>query len=183
MVISLKHLGALAVIILVFGLSFVALQWPRGKHATFSQHVAVHKHAVLFYNLLFTISLPLLIVFFTGWFVPTRHLSLWFTVSIVAASILQYIVTVIPEIGGWKTRLHRILAGLSALFLLPPVVMLLFLQPSNAIVQLVILASLLMMTSIIAVISINQAKHSHLLFLQAGYFTAFFLAIMVATYL
>lgn len=59
-----KLFGILAVSILAVGLSLVVVKWPRSRHFTFSQHVAVSKQSILYYVGLFTVVLPLLVLFF-----------------------------------------------------------------------------------------------------------------------
>lgn len=95
---------------------------------TFSQHVALHRSAVLYYIGLFTVVLPLLAIFLLGWFMPTFHLSWWFGFFVVVACTTQYACTFVPETGGRKTRYHRLLAGISAVSLLPPMGMVLFID-------------------------------------------------------
>jgi hypothetical protein len=177
------HFGLFAFLILIAGLVFIVWRWPEGKHLTFSQHVAMDKHRILYYVGLFSIVLPLLMLFFIGWFVPRFQLSAWFSVFIVVSAVTQYACTLIPEVGGWKTRYHRILAGLSAAALLPPLIMVLMSTPISQVARLVTDVSLLAMLGIIYLITAGKGKHEYFLYLQMGYFAAFFVAVLLATYL
>src|SRR5882672_2950783 len=124
-----KYFGLWAFVILFVGLLFIVWRWPHGKHMTFSQHIAGARHTIVYYILLFSPALPLLVLFFTKWFVPAFGLPYLFSWFVVLASLAQYACTFIPEVGGWKTQWHQTLAGLSALCLLPPIG---FLITSNA---------------------------------------------------
>lgn len=179
---SFKNLLPLVLILLSIGLGFVLIKWPRGNLFTFSQHVAAQKISIIYYRILFTLVLPLLLLFFICWFVPTYRLSIWFTVSIVISSIMQYIATLIPEVGGWKTKYHRVLAGLSAILLLP---LLIFILMSDSIHQTSKIITLLSMSTMITIIGLlikGKGRHKYILFLQTGYFLAFFVAICATTY-
>ena len=177
-----KYLGMLAVIILILGLSFVAIKWPEGKHLSFSQHVAKRKVRIIYYSVLFAAVLPLLLMFFLSWFAPTFKLSAWFGIFIVVSSATQYVCTLIPEVGGRKTRYHRLLAGASALFLVPALLVLLFSNTIEPIEKLVIIVSLCIMLGIIFAISKNKGQHKQFLLLQSLYFGAFFVPILLVAY-
>lgn len=114
-----KYLGLISIITLLAGLWFVVRKWPQGKHLTFSQHVAQHKSATVYYFFLFAVTLPLLNIFFVKWFTPTFNLPIWFNVLAIAASVFQIACTLVPELPGWRTRWHQALAGASAVMLLP----------------------------------------------------------------
>lgn len=179
----MQSLGALAIFILICGLLFLVLKWPQSKHVTFSGHAAAYKHTIIYYNLLFTIFLPLLIIFFATWFVPKLHLSFYFLVFIIASSILQYVVTIIPETGGWKTKYHRFLAFFSAILLLPPIAIIAFANSVSMTGRITAFFGLIVMIGIICTIAIRRGKQEYLLLFQIGYFTAFFVTILAATYL
>lgn len=180
---SYEHFGLLAFFILLSGLLFIVWKWPEGKHLTFSQHVALHEHRILYYILLFSLVLPLLLLFFVYWFVPTFQLSQWFSIFIIVASLTQYTCTLIPEVGGWKTKCHRSLAGVSALCLLPPLLLLMASDFVTMTGKLLTTLSIICMFSIIVAILRSKGTHSHFLYLQAAYFAAFFAAILSVTYL
>lgn len=177
-----RYFAALAVFVLVIGLSFLVVRWPQGKHVTFSLHAAAYRHTVLYYNLLFTIVLPLLVLFFAGWFGPYFGLSPWFTVFVVASSVAQYIVTLIPETGGWKTRWHRAITALSALCLLPALALVLATPSLSLAARLLTLASLIAMVGIIGYLALIGGRHKYLLFFQAGYYAAFFVPVLLVAY-
>lgn len=179
---ALKPLGALSVFILTIGLLLVVRFWSQGLSKTFSQHVATSKKGIVYYTLLFTIVLPLLLVFFIGWFVPTFQLSSWFTVFLVVATTTQYLCTLIPETGGIRSQYHRFLAGLSALALIPVVTMLMTASTVSVFNRTVASVSLLCMVGIIAILVAKRAEHKYFLLLQSLYFAAFFVTVLSMTY-
>lgn len=178
-----KYLGLLSVCLLLCGLIFVVMRWPQGKHLTFSQHVALQKQSIIYYSVLFCIVLPLLLLFFVGWFSPTYNLPISFNVFIIVSSITQIACTLIPETGGWKTKYHRALASVSAICLVPA---LLFIVTSNQISDisriLAMLGTVTMLSIIITLIR-SGGKHSHFLILQSTYFAVFFIPVLAAAYL
>jgi hypothetical protein len=160
---SYKYLGLLAVLILLCGLLFLVLKWPQSKRMTFSQHVAAHKQAVLYYILLFSAVLPLLLLFFVHWFVPTFGLSYWFSIFILASSILQYACTLIPEVGGWKTTVHQWLAGLSAICLMPAMIVLMRSSILTPLGEGVVALGLLGMLGIVGALILLKSKQAAIL--------------------
>jgi hypothetical protein len=177
-----KYLGLLAIIILVTGLVFIMLKWPQGRHSSFSQHVAIRRHTIVYYSLLFGVVLPLLLLFFLRWFMPEFELSAWFGFFIVASSLFQFACTLIPEIGGWKTRYHRLLAGTSAVLLMPALLILLLSDSVELLSKLLTIISLAIMLGTIYVLSKGKGQHQQFLLLQSAYFAAFFIPILFTAY-
>lgn len=180
---NLKQLVSLAMVILVIGLIFIIYRWPQSKDKSFSQHVAIHKVSIIYYILLFSAVLPILILFFFGWFMPTFGLSAWFGFFVGLASITQYACTFIPETGGWKTKYHRILAGTSAISLLPALALVLQSDSIKLVSKTLVLFCLFCMTIIVVLLVRDKGVHRKLLFLQSAYYAAFFAPILIITYL
>lgn len=179
---QLEYFGLLVFVILVAGLAFVLWRWPQGIDKTFSQHVAVAPYRATYYALLFAVVLPLLLIFLLGWFVPTFGLPSWFGVSVTLAAMLQQACTFVPETGGWRTKLHRAFAGMSALFLLPPLVALVFTPGVPRAGKLLSALGLICMASIIVVAASQRGKRYQLM-LQIAYYMAFFVPILGISYL
>ena len=178
-----KYFGLIAAILLLLGLSFIALRWSEGLHLTFSQHVAKHKHRIIYYNVLFTLVLPLLLLFFLGWFIPTFGLSAWFGFFIIASSVNQYACTLIPEVGSWKTQYHRSLAGVSAVLLVPAQTLLLLIDTTDMIQKVITGLSICVMLVVICLVALHNGQHRYFLLLQSLYFSAFFVPVLFIAYL
>jgi len=178
-----KHLCVLSVMILICGLAFLLWKWPQGKHMTFSQHAAQHRSAIAYYFLLFTLVLPLLLLFFIEWFAPTFHLAPLFTSFIILATLFQYSVTIIPEVGGWKTTYHVVGSALSGVFMLLALGVTLFAATISSASHAITFVSMVVMVGLLYIGGINRIKHPNLLILQASYYATFFIAILYATYL
>jgi len=174
-----KYSFFVALFVLIVGLILLVAKWPQGMGKSFSQHAAAQKFTIYYYIGLFTVVLPLLMAFFLGYLIPTLQLPIWFTICIIASMITQYACTFIPEIGGWKTHLHLALAGISALFLLPCVQMLLAAGTVSQADKSIIVFPFLLMISAVALVIIMKGKLRHALIVQALYFAAFFAAILV----
>lgn len=179
---SYQHFALLAFLVLIPGLSFVIWRWPYGIARTFSQHVARHTAAIIYYIGLFTIVLPILLLFFFGWFIPYFQLPWWYGAFVIVACAAQYACTFIPEVGVRKTKYHRLLAGISALSLLPVVFMLPFFDTIPPIGKIVALAASGVMLTIIYLVFRGKAEHRYLLLLQSSYFLAFFFGILGISY-
>jgi hypothetical protein len=182
---AIKSLGLISVFILASGLLFLVVHWPQSRHATFSNHAAAQRTTIWYYIGLFGISLPLLLIFFGWWFVPTLHLTPWFLLLALGSELLQHIVTIIPEVGGWKTTWHRWLTAGSSLLLLP---MLGILLTSNVLglptrsVAAISLTGLVLIVFYQVLIA-NKAEPKNQLLFQAAYYGLFFVPIIMATYI
>jgi hypothetical protein len=178
----MKHLIILTLLMLIAGLSFTVLRWRGGLHMTFSQHAATNRSSKIFYFLLFLISLPTLLLFFSAWYVPTNNLPtsfLWFaSVSV----FFQVICNIFPEEGGTKTLIHRILTGISGIALLPMVIIIATSSHFSEFVRGLALVLLIGMVILLGIALRNQKGYRYALPLQIGYYTAFFITILVSTY-
>lgn len=177
------YLGLLAVSILVVGLAFVVIHWPKDRHATFSQHVAVRTQSIIYYVALFAIVLPLLTLFFINWFVPTFQVSPWFTILVIASSTAQIACTLIPETGGWRSQYHRALAGISGLLLLPALALLLMSSVLDTTDKILVSVGLSSMVMVLLTVIAKKGMPRNFLLLQAGYFSAFFIPVLYIAYL
>jgi len=172
----------LALLILLPGLAFIVWRWPLGRHATFSQHVAGKRSSRLYYFLLFAITLPILCIFFWRYFVPTYQLSHVTMLLVAIAALSQIACTLIPETGGKKTATHQTLAGISALCLLPILVIIVFAPTISILEKVACVVCGGAMLVIILSAAIFRNRKLPLLIFQASYFAAFFIAIIFVTY-
>lgn len=179
-----RYFGLLAFIILVLGLLFVIFKWPAGKHLTFSQHVALQKQSIIYYVLLFIATLPLLLLFFIGWFQPTLQLSPWFNVFIGLSSMGQFLATIIPETTGWKVKFHRFISGMSGVLLIPMLVLMLSSDQISMAGKIITLLGIVTMASIIGLLMINKKEAFTPSYIhQSIYYSAFFIPILAVSYL
>lgn len=178
-----KYFGLVAVVVLAAGLLFVVRRWPRGASYTFSQHIALRRLSVIYYAALFFVTMPLLVLFFVKWFVPEFGVSYWFTVLAIGSAVAQCACTLVPETGGLKSVIHRTLAGISAILLIPALLILSQQAAFSGFDKLALWLGLAVMTAIVAIVAKSGGEHKSFLVLQAGYFAAFFTPILFISYL
>lgn len=179
----MKHLGLLTVLLLIVGLTFTVTKWKGGLHLTFSQHVATKRSSQIFYSLLFLVTLPILMIFFSAWLVPTKHLPnsfLWFA---AIAVLFQIVCTWFPEEGGRKTVIHRILTSISGIALLPLMVIIATTTTLSMTIRNAGWLGFLIMITLLGIALSNQKGYRYALLLQIGYYTAFFIVMLMTTYL
>lgn len=179
---SYKYFGLLAMVILTLGLLFVVRRWPRGVGYTFSQHVALRLSSQIYYAALFFVTMPLLVLFFVKWFVPEFAVSQWFTALVILSAIAQCACTLVPETGGLRSHIHRALAGVSAVLLIPALLVLpsaSFSTAQNA----AFLLSAAILAAIAAIVALNGGQHRYFLLLQTLYFAFFFAPVLYISYL
>jgi peptidoglycan/LPS O-acetylase OafA/YrhL len=177
-----KDLIKVVIVVLFLGLTFLVRKWPLSKSNSFSQHAAANKRATLFYFLLFALVLPLLLLFFYKWFIPTFELSGWFKFFITAAAAAQIGCALVPEIGGKMTQWHWVLAMTSASCLMPVLLLLLPSQNIPTAGKILSVVAVGIMFRLNLLIIQTKGKHSHFWMLQALYFTAFFVPVIYSTY-
>ena len=178
-----KHLGLLSVIILSIGLLFVIYKWPLSKHQTFSQHVAQRRSSILYYIALFGITLPPFVLFFVGWFTPNFGIAPLANVFVVLSAIFQIACTLVPETGGRKTQWHRALAGLSALCLVPVLMFVAANHNVSGLPRAATFTSLGIMGYCIRLVALARGEPRNFLLVQCAYFAAFFVPILLISYL
>lgn len=179
----MQHLGLLTILILLIGLTFTVTKWKGGLHLTFSQHAATNRTSKIFYSLLFLFTLPLLLFFFAAWLVPTKSLPnifLWFSAMAV---FFQIACTWIPEEGGRKTVIHRILTAISGVALLPLMGIIALATNLSITIRSAAGIGLGVMLTLLSIALRNQKGYRYALLLQLGYYTVFFLIILLVTYL
>jgi len=178
----MQHLGLLTILLIIAGLTFTVTKWKGGLHLTFSQHVARNRSSKIFYSLLFMVTLPILMLFFADWLVPTRSLPsafLWFS---AIAILFQIACTWIPEEGGRKTVVHRILTTISGVALLPLMVIIASSTNLSITVRCAAWIGLLVMIVLLSIALSHQKGYRYALLLQVGYYAAFFIVILMVTY-
>lgn len=179
----MQHLILLTIALLIAGLAFTVLKWRGGMHMTFSQHAAATRTSKIYYALLFLITLPILMLFIVEWYVPTNNLPNMFIWFATIAVIFQIVCTWVPEEGGIKTTIHRALTGISGIALLPLVLLIAISSNLSVLVRGVAWGMLVLMIILLGIALINQKGYRYALLLQIGYYTAFFITIVVSTYL
>ena len=179
----MQHLILLTLLILIAGLTFTVLRWRGGLHMTFSQHAAVNRTASVYYSLLFLITLPILVTFFHTWYVPENDLPDAFVWFATMSALFQIICTWFPENGGTNSKIHRALTGVSGIALLPLIIIIASFSDFSSIVKIVAWVALAVMVVLLGIALKNQNGYRHALMLQIGYYAAFFITIMVSTYI
>lgn len=177
-----------AVGVLVVGLVFLIWRWPQDHSKTFSQHAAAQKASSIYYFLLFSIVLPILAVFFYGYFIPAYHLGIVFSVAIGLAIVGQFIAVAVPEVGGRKSQVHRTAAGWSAFGLFAAVISVMVELPlplygyifGGATIAVMLFCSTLAFRDFLRR---RPFQHRYFLWLQIVYYAMFFGFMGVVTYL
>jgi hypothetical protein len=178
-----QHLLVVVIIVLILGLTYTATQWPGGLHMTFSQHAAATRSSKIFYALLFLGTLPLLLWFIASWFVPNKHLPAAFLWFAYIAVLFQIVCTWFPEEGAWRTTVHRALTGVSGFAMLPLVYMLATSSALSIFIRITAWVALGFMLTLLAIALSHQKGYKWALLLQVGYYAAFFLVMLLTTYL
>lgn len=180
LLLSAKYFGLIALATLVAGLIFLIIKWPKDIHHTFSQHAATNNRSSLYYSLLFAIVLPVLAVFLFSWFVPFFNVPSIFTVLVGLSMVFQYACTLVPEMGK-NVKSHQTLAGISGLLLLPGLALCTLASGVSAMDKFICAICVVFMVAIAIAVTYKRTRYA--LILQSAYFTAFFVPILVISYI
>jgi hypothetical protein len=148
---------------------------------TFSEHAAQTRASKLYYVLLFSVTLPLLYLFFVQWFIPVHELGTAFALCIIVSLASQYVCTYFPDDGSATTPVHRVLTGISGVALLPLLVIIAFSAATSVLMAISLTATLAMLCLLVFALK-HQAGYKHAMLLQIGYYALFFSVILLMTY-
>ncbi len=178
----MQHLILYIILMLIAGLLFTVTKWKGGLHMTFSQHAATNRWSKIYYASLFLLTLPLLMFFFMQWFVPAKNLPNIFLWIASISMLFQILCTFVPEEGGRKTLIHRILTSISAVTLLPLVVIIGTSSHLSEFLRMLCWLSFFSMVMLLIVALRNQKGYKYALLLQIAYYAIFFIVILATTY-
>jgi len=133
--------------------------------------------------IVFLVTLPLLLWFLITWLVPEKGLPIAFIWFAVIAVLFQIACTFVPEVGGMRTKIHRLLTGISGFAMLPLVAILALAQQLSFFTRLVAIGVLVVMLVLLTIALKHQKGHNKALLLQVGYYAGFFIAVLTATYI
>ena len=134
------------------------------------------------YSLLFIITLPLLYLFFTHWFVPAYDIADIFMWLALVASTFQVACTWVPERGGTMTTVHRILTGISGIALLPTLSIIASTRTVALELRYLAWFGVAFMSGLLIIALAHQKGYRYALLLQIGYYTVFFAIVLLVTY-
>lgn len=121
-------------------------------------------------------------VYMYGWFMSALHLPIAFSVLFTAALASELVATWIPEVPGWKYKIHQ-LCSYGAAVLMPYMLIFAFASDHVDITgKLITLGSLLAMTASFLLFAFVKKTHEVYLWCQIFYIAAFHLSILSAAY-
>lgn len=179
----MKQLGLITFLIVWAGFLFLTRKWKGNAAMTFSQHAAQTKASQLYYFALFLVSLPLLIVFLFGWFIPYFHTPFIFGLIAAFAMTGMMVAATIPETTGKKVVVHRYAAFLMAVCFVPLLIIISLSSHFSDVVRFIALLSAAYQLFGIVLLHPTKGYHPKVLPLQASYIAVFNLTIIAATYL
>jgi hypothetical protein len=156
---------------------------PRNKAHSLSLHAATHATSYIFFGITLTAADILFYLFCIKWFIPTFHLPVGFTTTMILMVTLILFTAWIPHKGKWRGKIHQIVAyGFAAM--LPIMLFFLLLSPEISLVAKFVsgLALGYMLTGLCLLLFMKRFR-THYLLLQIIYILSFHVAILAATYI
>ena len=150
---------------------------------TFSQHAARHSSAILFYRVLWAITLPMFYWFMMNSFYDKLQLGFLFQLLLSGASLGMIGAAAVPETTGWRVPIHRY-AAYGMAYLMCPIVFVITVQGKvNSGARIVLWGIALWMLSGVIRSLIEKRTHGdRTLLYQATYIALFHIAILTAYY-
>lgn len=177
-----QHLIIVVTLLLIVGLLLTVVTCPAGLDKTFSQRVTIRRRAEIYYSLLFMTTLPLLWLFLHGWLAPEYGLDHGFLFYSAVAIVFQIGCTWVPEEGGHKTTIHRLLTGISGVSLIPMVLIIAMSSAVSRVASIVAWIALSSMVVLLAIALVKQQGFRWALLLQICYYALFFIVLLTTTY-
>jgi len=173
--------GILTVTFTWVGLLFLVKRWPGDSSMTFSQHAAQTSSAQLYYAVMWSLALPPFVSFIIYGVYDRLSLPSIFIPLVIAASTLMLVAAYVPEIGGWKTTIHRLAAFSMATLFLPIVVLIALSGELSAVGRVVTVPIAMYMAWQIVFLTVVKRQHPKMLYLQGSYIALFQVAIVAGS--
>jgi hypothetical protein len=177
-----KSLGLISVIALIISLIYAQLKWGPDYSKTFSRLVAQRRSSVIYYFIVFSIFLTAFSIFMTTSFIPQFTLTGLFTWVYFLGVASQLICVIIPETGGYKTKIHLAAAGIMSSSVLLQMVLLATLAHLSLLSIITCTISLLIMISIWLIIMFKHDLMRYELGLQSIYFICYLGTLVFVNY-
>ena len=178
----MKSLGLFSVVTLVASLIYAQVQWGPDYRKTFSRLVAQKRSSIMYYFGVFFIFLSNFSVFMVTSFIPQFSLPKLFVWIYFLGVASQFICVAVPEVGGNRTKVHLIAAGVMSISALAQLAALIFLTHLSLLSFAVCLLSLLIMSVILLVVVLKHSLTKYELGLQSIYFASYLGALIFISY-
>ena len=178
----MNYLGVFSIVLAWAGLLFLILRWPGNKSMTFSQHAAQKKESRIFYRVLWTVATPIFTVFLLTNFKDKLDLNHVFNLLVLLASCGMLIAAYVAEVGGIRSKIHRIAAFSMAILFLPITLLIAASDNSSLFSKYFGAVSLMVLSIEVVILLISKGYYRFMLPVQASYILIFHLMILVAYY-
>lgn len=179
----MKPLGLISVIALIISLIYAQIKWGPDYSKTFSRLVAQKRSSVIYYFIVFSVFLTTFSIFIATSFMPQFALTGLFTWVYFLGVVSQLICVIIPETGGYKTKIHIAAAGIMSASALLQIILLATLVRLSLLGNIICIISLLIMISIWLIISLKHSLVKYELGLQSLYFASYLGTLMCISYI
>lgn len=172
----MQHLFILSIFLAVISIVFMIFKVGFDRATTISLHGAKHPVGYLGLALGLTLSVLLNAIFLFGWMQDAKRLS---GVAVEFYSVLMLFILItswVPDVTGWKRRIHRS-AAYGIVLTIPLLLLSLLLSPiSSSLITTVILTSVLAQSYCLYLLfKVNSAKNNFLSY-QCIYLLTFFMS-------
>jgi hypothetical protein len=179
---SLQSLGVTAIGITTLSLAYILWRTELRMHHYISMHAADRRSTYLLFAISLTASAVLMYYFMLEWFSPALQLPLLFDATVLAALTAQVVAGWVRYDAGRRGKVHDFFAFAMAWLMLAALVEAFFTGAMPLLPRVVTgLASGYMFT-LIVLLGTWPGVRRYTLPLQASYIGAFFVAVLVATY-
>jgi hypothetical protein len=180
---SFKVFGLLSIFLTWISIGYILFTIEKDLSKSISHHAALKTKNYIIFSVLMSVSLVLMYLFMTQWFIPTFQLPDFFKVTAVLAILLELTATFIPLTTGWKFTVHQLTSYGTAL-LIP--ILLVSIALSSAISSeafCVAIGSVFVAAVLIYLFFFVKKARDHYLVYQSVFVAAFHAAIVAATLL
>ena len=180
---AFKPLGLITIAITWLALGLLVYKSQGDKRMSFSRHAAANKTAFTTLAIIEPFILSGFFLFIYKWFVPTFRLPALFTVLVGLSSLGLLIAAWIPDVAGWKHKVHEWTAYPAVILFIPISLIMCFVSGLPAFVRGAWIIALVYNTACVTFFLFSKKAKEYHLYLQAPYFVLTHLAILLTAYI
>lgn len=178
----MKLVGLISVFALIVSLAYAQFKWGPDYTKTFSRLVARKRSSIVYYFIVFFVFLGTFSVFMATDFIPQFGLTGLFTWIYFLGVISQLVCVIVPETGGFNTKIHLIAAGIMSGSVFMQIALLAFMAPLSLPSLVTCVVSLSVMALVLLAIIAKHRLIKYELGLQSLYFVSYLGALMFVSY-
>lgn len=177
------HFGLMAFGLILLVMAVTLKKWGKDHALSLSGHAARQRPSYLVFLGGLLAAGVLFYGFGSQWLAPTLGLDAAFAIVLAAATVLELITAIVPDIAGVKSNIHRIAAWSMAVCMGVLGILVAFAPGLSALARTICIILVGYMGFALLLFLFVKRSRAYFLLFQGSYVLSFFAVMLVATYL